>query len=79
MTGLADINYEVVERLGVINKYPTGWTKELNVIAWNGGKPKLDIRDWDEEHEHMSRGITLHVNEAKVLSEKLMEYVNKGN
>lgn len=79
MTNLNEINFEVVEKIGVINKYPTGWTKELNLIAWNGGKPKLDLRDWDEEHEHMSRGITLHVDEAKTLSDKLNQFIKKNS
>lgn len=60
-----DVTFEVVEHLGVIASYPTGWKKELNRVAWNGNGAKFDIRDWDENHEHMSRGITLHPEEAK--------------
>lgn len=33
--------------------------KEINVVAWNGGKPKIDVRDWNSAHDRMSRGITL--------------------
>ena len=28
-------------------------------LGRNGGKPKLDIREWSPDHTHMSRGITL--------------------
>jgi hypothetical protein len=30
-------------------------------------------RDWDPNHEHMSRGVTLHKDEAKKLFELLKE------
>ncbi|MBK5247393.1 MAG: hypothetical protein JJE49_09040, partial [Peptostreptococcaceae bacterium] len=40
-------------------------------VAWNGNTAKFDLRDWDESHEHMSRGITLHQEEAKKVFELL--------
>ena len=66
-----DISYEIVERIGVISKYPTGWEKQLNIVSWNGGNPKVDCRDWSPDMEHMSRGITLHMDEAKKMFELL--------
>jgi len=62
-----EIVFEIREHLGVIGAYPTGWQKELNLVAWNGTPPKYDIRDWDHDHEHMSRGITMHRDEMKKL------------
>lgn len=64
---MADFKYEIVEELGVLSESPKGWTKELNRISWNGGEPKLDIRDWAPEHEKMGKGVTLTEEEAKVL------------
>ena len=46
-------------------------TKEANIVAWNGGVPKLDIREWDPEHERMSKGITLMEAEAEALAKVL--------
>jgi hypothetical protein len=66
-----DIVYEIKEKIGVITPYPTGWNKELNLVSWNGSAAKFDIRDWDPEHEHMSRGITLHPDEARKLRDML--------
>lgn len=60
-----EVVYEIKEHIGIITAFPTGWNKELNVVAWNEGVPKYDIRDWDAEHEHMSRGVTLHNAEMK--------------
>ena len=53
------ISYEIKEHLGVINKSGSGWNRELNLVSWNGNDPKYDIREWDEFHEKMSKGITL--------------------
>lgn len=63
-----EIAYTVHAKVGTIAEYSTGWSKEINIITWNGGQPKFDIRDWDPEHEHMSRGITLHEEEARLAS-----------
>jgi len=66
-----EVTYEIIEHIGVIATYPTSWQKELNIVAWNGGAHKFDLRDWAPDHAHMSRGITLHKDEAKKLSELL--------
>jgi hypothetical protein len=49
------------------------WTKEINVVAWNGGKPKIDVRDWNESHERMSRGITLTEEQAMKMTKALVD------
>lgn len=67
------ITFEIIKQLGVISKSPTGWNKELNIVKWGDREPKYDIRDWDEEHMRMSRGITLHEEEAIKLGELLAE------
>ena len=56
---MAEFKYEIVEELGVISENASGWTRELNLISWNGGNPKYDIRDWAPEHEKMGKGIGL--------------------
>lgn len=71
-----DITFEVKEHLGVIDKFPTGWTKELNLISWNGQAPKFDIRDWSPNHERMSRGITLHHRELKKIVDLFLNSSN---
>ena len=62
-----EIKYEIIEELGVLSESAKGWTKELNLISWNGGAPKYDIRDWAPEHEKMGKGVTLSEEEAKKL------------
>lgn len=63
-----EIEFRLVEQLGVIDRHKTGWNREVNIVAWNGKAPKFDIRDWDPEHERMSRGITLYEREAVKLT-----------
>ncbi len=64
-----DITFEVEEHIGIISTSSTGWKKELNMVAWNGTPAKYDIREWDKDHSHMSRGITMNKDEVKSLSE----------
>lgn len=64
-----DISFEIVEHIGVISQNQHGWAKELNVVSWNGKRPKFDIRDWSPDHTHMSRGLTLSEHEMKNLKD----------
>ena len=64
---MADFEFDIVEELGVLSESRSGWTKELNFISWNGADLKYDIRDWSPDHERMSKGITLSVDEFNAL------------
>lgn len=68
-----DFSFEIMAHIGVIQQHQTGWTKELNIISWNGNSPKYDIRDWSPNHEHMSRGITLNEAEMARMIEAVAE------
>ena len=77
-----EVRFDLMEHIGVLGKRDNGWTKEVNIIAWNGGKAKVDIRDWDPDHARMSRGITLFEEEAESLVKALarrygLRYVSK--
>ena len=65
---MSDIKYEILQTLGVLSENTRGWKKELNLISWNGGKPKYDIRDWAPEHEKMGKGVTLTEEELHALA-----------
>lgn len=73
---MTEIKYVIKEELGVLSESAKGWTKELNIISWNGGAPKYDLRDWAPNHEKMGKGITLssdEVSELYNLLGKIME------
>ena len=62
---MAEIKYEVVKHIGVLSEGNNGWKKEVNLVSWNDRPAKYDIRDWDENHEKMGKGITLSENEMQ--------------
>lgn len=71
-----NITFEIKEHLGVIARRDSNWNRELNLISWNGAPAKYDIRDWDEFHEKMSRGITLSQWEMRKMVDL---YVSRNN
>jgi len=72
---MADLKYEITEHIAVLSESPKGWTKELNLISWNGREPKYDIRDWAPNHEKMGKGVTLTKEEFDTLREILGDLV----
>ena len=74
---MADIKFEIKEELGVISESAKGWTKELNLISWNGAEAKYDLRDWSPNHEKMGKGITLTANEVQELYKLLNRIVEE--
>lgn len=64
-----DVTFEIIEEIGIISTAETGWTKELNLVRWNGSVAKYDIREWDPPHDRMSRGITLKEEEMRRILE----------
>ncbi|ANK59367.1 YdbC family protein [Loigolactobacillus backii] len=71
------INFEIEETIGTLSSNKSGWTKELNLISWNGRPPKFDLRDWAPDHAKMGKGITLTNDEVASLREILVGMVNE--
>jgi hypothetical protein len=71
MEDAKDIKFEIVRKFGALSESARGWSKELNIVSWNDREPKLDIRDWAEDHERMGKGVTLTRDEAAKLHEYL--------
>lgn len=65
------VRYDVVERIGVLSKRDNGWTREVNIVSWNNGAAKVDIREWDPDHKRMTKGVTLFEEEAETLTRLL--------
>jgi Uncharacterized protein conserved in bacteria len=73
---MAEIKYELKKELGVLSETASGWRKELNLVSWNDGEPKYDLRDWAPEHAKMGKGITLTTEEAQALLALLTAELN---
>ena len=71
-----EFSYEIIEEVGTIGS-PTasGWSTRLNLISWNGGSPKLDIRSWNEDMTRMGKGVTFSKEDAKDLAVLLNSYL----
>lgn len=66
---MSEIRCEMKQHLGVLSKNErTGWTTEANIVSWNDGPEKLDIRDWSPDHSKSSKGKTLTEAEARALN-----------
>ncbi len=74
---MAEFKYEIKEELGVVSEGSRGWTRELNLISWNEGNPKYDIRDWAPDHEKMGKGISLTKEELESLYDLIGEVLGK--
>ena len=81
---MSEIAFEILHSIACLSEEKSGWRKELNLISWNGGKPKYDIRDWapehkydlrswSEDHSKMGKGITLSDAELSALKDALNE------
>lgn len=73
---MAELKYEIIKSLGVLSETEKGWKKELNLISWSDRPAKYDIRDWNEKHDRMGKGVTLTEEELYSLKE-LIEKLNK--
>ena len=74
---MAEFKYEIQENLGEISESGKGWTRELNLISWNDGAPKYDIRDWAPDHVKMGKGMSLTKEELENLYEIIGEVLGK--
>lgn len=70
---MSEIKFDIIKNIGALSEGAKGWKREINIISWNDRKPKIDIRDWDEDHLKMRKGITVSKEELKKLKEILSE------
>lgn len=71
MSNKQDFSYEIVKTIGVLSTSSKGWTKEFNLVSWNGREAKYDIREWSPDHDKMGKGVTLSATEIETLRDLL--------
>ncbi len=64
---MKDIQSEIRREIAVLSTSSSGYTKELNLVSWNGAEPKYDIRSWSPGREKCGKGIALTEAEARNL------------
>lgn len=67
------ITCEIVRPIAVLSENERGYTKEINLVSWNGADPKYDIRNWHPGREKCGKGITLTEEEVHALMDALKE------
>lgn len=65
------ITCEIVKPIAVLSENERGFTKEINLISWNGADPKYNIRNWHPGREKSGKGITLSRSELQNLVKAL--------
>lgn len=74
------VTREIVKHIGIINPNSTSRkTRELNLIIWNHGIAKYDLREWGPNHECTGKGFAMSLNEAILLYELLGKEINELN
>ena len=73
MAASSQFKFEIIQNIAVLSTEKSGWTKEINLVSYNGAPPKYDIRTWDPNHEKMGKGITLTKEELTQLESILKE------
>lgn len=73
---MREIQYEIVKEIAVLSTGDSGYTKEINIISWNGKEPKYDIRSFSPNREKCGKGITLNADEAAALLKALQKELN---
>lgn len=73
---MREIQYEIVKDIAVLSTGDSGYTKEINLISWNGKEPKYDIRSFSPNREKCGKGITLNADEAAALLKALQKELN---
>lgn len=73
---MREIQYEIVKEIAVLSTGDSGYTKEINLISWNGKESKYDIRSFSPNREKCGKGITLNADEAAALLKALQKELN---
>ena len=59
-----EVTFNVTKSIWRLNRSSNGWQKEVNLVAWNSNKPRIDIREWNGDKTKMKKGITLSKEEV---------------
>ena len=66
-----DFTFEIKEHIAVLSETTDkGWQIELNLVSWNGGEPRYDIRSWNADHTRSSKVSTFS-------KEGLQKFINE--
>ncbi len=73
---VANKNYRIHQNLLTLPALDSKLHIEINLISWYNKEPAYDIRKWSDDHETMSKGITLNKKEYEALKAQFKEEDN---
>lgn len=71
--GTRELSYVVIKHIGTISE-KNGYSKEVNIISWNGRPPVCDIRGFrigEDGEKHPLKGISMSKADLMSLKELL--------
>lgn len=72
--------YEIKAHIGTIAERELNgekYTKEVNLVSWNGRPAVIDVREWNSDHTKMSKGISFTDAETEQVCMILHNYMRE--
>lgn len=66
---MPEITKEIIESFAILSMNSKSWTKEFNLVSWNGREARFDIREWSPDKSRSGKGITLSSEELVMLAD----------
>ena len=67
-----EITSTITRKLAVLSENGKGYTKEVNLVSWNGADAKRDIRVWFPDHEKCCKVIVVTEGRGRRLMQALV-------
>ena len=70
---MAEIKYDIIQKIAVLSQRPRGWERQLNLISWNAGVRESVIREGSPDGARMGKGICHSAEELGALKGSMGE------
>lgn len=74
----SNYNFKIHKEIGIISEKPSGWTLELNLVSFNGRDAMYDLREWNDDHTALRRGVRLSESDLAALGKLIGEYMEES-
>lgn len=64
----SNYNFMIHKEIGIVSEKPSGWTMELNLVSFNGREAMYDLREWNDDHTALRRGVRLSESDLASLA-----------
>ena len=71
----SNYDFKIQKEIGIVSEKPSGWTLELNLVSFNGKGAMYDLREWNDDHTALRRGIRLSESDLRSLMKVIKKYL----